>query len=290
VPEGDTVWRTAHRLDRALTGAAITLCDLRFPSIATVDVRGARTTEVVSAGKHLLHRLDCGLTIHSHLKMEGQWRIERPDDARSWLRRADLRAALGTEAWVALGLRLGQLEVLPTDREHDVVGHLGPDVLGAGWDPAEAVARVAASGATLGETLLDQRVLAGVGTMWAAESLFLERLGPWTPANELDPARIEALVSRISTLLDQARHHAVQSSTGSRRRGEELFVHARSGRPCRRCGDTVRVAMIGPPGRERTMFYCPTCQGGLAPHDDGRTQRPLGSGPSGGRATPYRRA
>jgi len=288
VPEGDTVWRSAHRLNQALAGAVITLCDLRFPSIATVDVRGASTTEVVSAGKHLLHRLDSGLTIHSHLKMEGQWRLERPADSSRWLRRADLRAALGTDTWVAFGLRLGLLEVLPTDREQDVVGHLGPDVLGPSWDPAEAQARVAGSRATIGETLLDQRVLAGVGTMWAAESLFLERLGPWTSAHALDPARVEALLIRISTLMDQARHHAVQSSTGSRRRGEELFVHARSGRPCRRCGDTVRVAMIGPPGRERTMFYCPTCQGGLGPHDDGRTQRPLGS--SGGRATPYRRA
>lgn len=277
MPEGDTVWRSAHRLNQALAGEPITLCDLRFPSIATVDVRGATTTEVVSAGKHLLHRLDSGLTIHSHLKMEGQWRLERPEDSGSWLRRADLRAALGTDTWVALGLRLGLLEVLPTEREQDVVGHLGPDVLGPGWDPVEAATRVASSLTTIGETLLDQRVLAGVGTMWAAESLFLERLGPWTMPSDLGATRIDALIARISTLMDQARHHAVQSSTGSRRKGEELFVHARSGRPCRRCGDTVRVAMIGPPGRERTMFYCPTCQGGLAPNDDGRPQRPLGS-------------
>ena len=277
MPEGDTVWRSAHRLNQALAGEPITLCDLRFPSIATVDVRGATTTEVVSAGKHLLHRLDSGLTIHSHLKMEGQWRLERPEDSGSWLRRADLRAALGTDTWVALGLRLGLLEVLPTEREQDVVGHLGPDVLGPGWDPVEAATRVASSLTTIGETLLDQQVLAGVGTMWAAESLFLQRLGPWTMPSDLGATRIDALIARISTLMDQARHHAVQSSTGSRRKGEELFVHARSGRPCRRCGDTVRVAMIGPPGRERTMFYCPTCQGGLAPNVDGRPQRPLGS-------------
>lgn len=277
MPEGDTVWRSAHRLNQALAGEPITLCDLRFPSIATVDVRGATTTEVVSAGKHLLHRLDSGLTIHSHLKMEGQWRLERPEDSGSWLRRADLRAALGTDTWVALGLRLGLLEVLPSDREQDVVGHLGPDVLGPGWDPGEAATRVASSLTAIGETLLDQRVLAGVGTMWAAESLFLERLGPWTMPSDLGATRIDALIARISTLMGRARHHAVQSSTGSRRKGEELFVHARSGRPCRRCGDTVRVAMIGPAGRERTMFYCPTCQGGLAPNDDGRPRRPLGS-------------
>lgn len=288
MPEGDTVWRTAHRLDRALAGAPITLSDFRFPAIATLDVRSAVTTEVVSAGKHLLHRLDSGLTIHSHLKMEGQWRIERPDEAASWLRRADLRAAVGTDGWVALGLRLGVLEALPTAREPDVVGHLGPDVLGPGWDPVAAVANLAGSTTTIGAALLDQRNLAGVGTLWAAESLFLERLGPWTPAATLTAGQVTDLVTRVHGLMVTARHHAVQASTGVRRKGEETFVHGRSGRACRRCGDIVRVAMIGPAGRERTMFYCPACQGGLAPDDDGRALRPLGS--AGGRATPYRRA
>jgi len=287
VPEGDTVWRTASRLHRALAGEVITLSDFRVPEIATLDLRGASTVEVVSRGKHLLHRVDSGLTIHSHLKMEGQWRVERPADTPSWLRRADLRAAVGTASWSALGLRLGLLEVLPTEREDDVVGHLGPDVLGPDWDPALAASRLLSSGTVVGAALLDQRVLAGVGTLWASESLFLERIGPWTPAAELGADRVDALVAHIWRLLDTARHHAVQSSTGVRRKGEENYVHARSGRPCRRCGDTVRVSMIGPAGRERTMFYCPTCQGGLAPGDDGRRQNPLGS--SGGRATPYRR-
>ena len=97
MPEGDTVWRTADRLHRALSGAPITLSDFRFPEIATADLRGAVTVEVVSRGKHLLHRVDSGLTVHSHLKMEGQWRVERVGDTASWLRRADLRAAVGTD-------------------------------------------------------------------------------------------------------------------------------------------------------------------------------------------------
>lgn len=288
MPEGDTVWRTADRLHRALSGEPITLSDFRFPEIATADLRGAVTTEVVSRGKHLLHRVDSGLTVHSHLKMEGQWRVERVADTARWLRRADLRVAVGTDTWSALGLRLGMLEIVPTSRESDIVGHLGPDVLGPDWDAERAAHRLLASTTVIGAALLDQRVLAGVGTLWASESLFIERIGPWSAAAELAPECVDALVARIHRLMDASRHHAIQSSTGVRRRGEEHYVHARSGRPCRRCGDTVRVAMIGPAGRERTMFSCPTCQGGLAPHDDGRTQRPLGS--SGGRSTPYRRA
>ncbi|MFC7488106.1 Fpg/Nei family DNA glycosylase [Knoellia sp. CPCC 206453] len=288
MPEGDTVWRTADRLHRALSGEPITLSDFRFPEIATADLRGAVTTEVVSRGKHLLHRVDSGLTVHSHLKMEGQWRVERVADTARWLRRADLRAAVGTDTWSALGLRLGMLEIVPTSREGDIVGHLGPDVLGPDWDAERVVHRLLASTTVIGAALLDQRVLAGVGTLWASESLFIERIGPWSAAAELAPERAQALVARIHRLMDASRHHAVQSSTGVRRRGEEHYVHARSGRPCRRCGNMIRVSMIGPPGRERTMFYCPSCQGGIAPGDDGRVQRPLGS--SGGRSTPYRRA
>ena len=288
MPEGDTVWRTAHRLDKALAGSEVVLCDLRFPDLATVDLRGTTTLEVVSRGKHLLHRFDSGVTLHSHLKMEGQWRVEAPADTARWLRRDDLRAAVGTATWSGLGLRLGLLELVATSAEGSVVGHLGPDLLGPDWDLAVALANLRASHDTIGAALLDQRNLAGIGTLWASESLFLSRLGPWTPATDLDDADLERLVTRARTLLDQARHHAVQSSTGNRRKGEENYVHARSGRPCRRCGTTVRVAMIGPPLRERTMFYCPGCQHGLGPTDDGRPQRPLGS--AAGRATPYRRA
>lgn len=292
MPEGDTVWRTAQRLNQALAGEPVVLSDLRFPAVATVDLRGSSTLEVVSRGKHLLHRLDSGLTLHSHLRMEGQWRVEPADQSGRWLRRHDLRAAVGTGSWTALGLRLGLLEVVPTDHEREIVGHLGPDLLGPDWDAAAAVARLRSSDATIGAALLDQRNLAGVGTLWAAESLFLERVHPWLPAATVPQPTVERLVDRAHRLIDAARHHAIQASTGIRRRGEETYVHARSGRPCRRCGETVRVAMIGPAGQERTMFYCPGCQGGLGPTDDGRPQRPLGSSaqsPKAGPPRPYRR-
>jgi endonuclease-8 len=292
VPEGDTVWRTAHRLDKALAGGEVVLCDLRFPEVATADLRATTTLEVVSRGKHLLHRFSNGLTLHSHLRMEGQWRVEAPDHAARWLRRDDLRAAIGTASWTALGLRLGMVDLVPTNEEATLVDHLGPDLLGADWDLSTAAANVRGSGTTIGAALLDQRNLAGIGTLWASESLFLSRVGPWTPSAEVSEDNLLAVITRAHDLLDQARHHAVQSSTGIRRRGEESYVHARSGRPCRRCGTTVRVAMIGPPTRERTMFYCPGCQHGLGPTDDGRPQRPLGAtkGRSTGRTAGYRRS
>ena len=278
MPEGDTVWRTAQRLHAALAGRVIVEADLRWPEISTADLRGRSTLEVVSRGKHVLHRIEGGVTLHSHLRMEGQWRIEAtPTLADRWRRNPQLRALVSAPDWTALGLRLGMLDLVPTAREGDLVGHLGPDVLGSDWDRERAVANVLAAPVPIGAALLDQRNLAGVGTMWCAEALFLERVQPWAVPADLGRETVERVVDRAHRLIDQGRHHGVQSSTGSRRLDEAHYVHARSGRPCRRCGTTVRVAPIGVPPQERTMFYCPTCQGGLGPSDDGRRQNPLGS-------------
>ena len=278
MPEGDTVHRTAQRLDAALRGEPVERAELRWPSVPDVDLVGWRTLEVVARGKHLLHRFDSGATLHTHLRMEGQWRVEHPGSATERaLRRHDLRAAVLTRRWSALGLRLGMLDLVPTARERDLVGHLGPDVLGPDWDPAAVTRRISEYDGFVGDALLDQRVLAGVGTFWASEILFLERILPWTPAAEVGVDDVLRMLERLHRLMDAARRTGWQASTGVQRSGEEAYVHARSGRPCRRCGDTVRVAMTGIPPRERTMFSCPTCQRGRAPTDDGRPQRPLGS-------------
>ena len=278
MPEGDTVYRTAARLDQALAGAPLTTTDLRWPELSTLDFRGVMTTEVVSRGKNILQRLANGVTIHSHLRMEGQWRVDATNRLTPrTLANPQIRAVVGTAEWTAIGKRLGDLHVVMTDDESSLVGHLGPDVLGTDWDPVEATLRLHQSPTTIGAALLDQRNLAGVGTLYAAETLFLERLNPWTPAQDVDEATLAAVVDRAHTLLDVGRRHAIQTTTGSQRWGETAWVHARSGKPCRRCGETLRVAMVGAAPRERTMFYCPRCQGGLAPTDDGRPQRPLGT-------------
>jgi endonuclease-8 len=287
MPEGDTVFRTASRLHQALVGAPLTVTDLRWPELSTLDFRGVETTEVVSRGKNILHRLANGVTIHSHLRMEGQWRVEATSAVTSRaLANRQLRAVLGTQTWTALGARLGDLHAVETADEASLVGHLGPDVLGLDWDPDEAARRLHDALTTVGAALLDQRNLAGVGTLYAAETLFLERLGPWTATADLDPPRLTSIVERAHLLLDRGRRHAIQTTTGSDRWGETAFVHGRSGLPCRRCGEPVRVAMIGQAPRERTMFYCPRCQGGLGPTDDGRPQRPLGSSPTAGTRAP----
>ncbi|WP_028708956.1 Fpg/Nei family DNA glycosylase [Propionicicella superfundia] len=288
MPEGDVVRRTAIRLDTALAGRPLLDADLRWPGLGTADLAGAPVLEVASRGKHILTRLGTGWTLRSHLRMEGAWFVQpTPAGAAAavhparrvpgQVRRRPVRAVLMGPEWTCLGLRLGMLDLVRTADEGTLIGHLGPDVLDPGFDAERAVANLAAGGQTIGEALMDQRRLAGIGTLWACETLFAERVHPWTRSAELPAAVLARLVARARRFITAGVEQAVQSSTGDRRPGRETYVHARSGRPCRRCGRTVRVAMIGPPSRERTMFYCPGCQGGLAPTDDGAPLAPLGA-------------
>jgi endonuclease-8 len=277
VPEGDVVRRTAQRLHAALAGRHLTVSDLRWPSLATVDLTGREVLEVVSAGKHLLTRVEGGLTLHSRLRMDGSWHVHRTGEPWARPRAAHkIRAVLANRDWTAIGHDLGMLDLVATDREDTLVGHLGPDVLGPGWDPAEAVRRLGAvPGRPVVEALLDQQVLAGVGTFFMSEALFLRGVSPWTPV--ADTGDLVALVDLVHRLLLANVERGVQSTTGDLRPGRQQYVHARSGRPCRRCGSTVRVALIGTAPQQRTAFYCPRCQPGPAPTDDGRPQAPLGA-------------
>lgn len=283
VPEGDVVWRTAQRLQAALAGHTLTRCDLRWPSLSTVDLTGRPVVEVVSAGKHLLARCgpattgDVPLTLHSHLRMEGSWYLHRTGQAWRARRPAhEVRAVLANPGWTAVGHRLGMLDLVPTADEHRLVGHLGPDLLGPGWDAAEVVRRLAAMpGRPVGEALLDQRVLAGVGTFYMCEVLFLRGVTPWTPVGRAGD--LDRLVDLAHRIVLANRDRGVQSTTGDLRPGREQWVHSRSARPCRRCGTPIRVAVIGVAPTDRVAFYCPGCQRGPAPTDGGRPQRPLGT-------------
>lgn len=277
MPEGDSVFQTARRLHTALAGHELTVADLRWPSLASADLVGDTTVAVVAVGKHLLHRLASGRTLHSQLKMEGRWRVG-PREGRSGWADPSVRAVLATEAYVALGTRLGTLDLVATHDERTLVGHLGPDVLGPSWDADLAVANLAARATTpIGAALLDQRTLAGLGTVYVAETLFLQRLSPWTPVGEIGPERLAGTVARAHRLLAANRDDHRRTITGSRVEGQQDYVHGRSGLPCRRCGTTVEVATLDDSGR--VIFYCRTCQ--VGPFPPLRPQRPLGSSPRG---------
>jgi endonuclease VIII len=254
VPEGDAVWLTARRLHEALAGRVLTRSDFRVPRYATVSLAGQSVTEALARGKHLLIRTDAGLTVHTHLKMEGSWRVfpSSAPLAESY----QVRLVLANARWQAAGYQLGITEVLRTAAEDRVTGHLGPDLLGPGWDPAEAVRRMMRQPERpIGEALLDQRNLAGIGTVYRAEVLFLRGVNPWRPAGAVDD--LTALVILAQRLLDANKERPGQVTTGLAGRGNERWVYGRRGAPCRRCRTPVRKHA---PDGERVIYWCPNCQ------------------------------
>jgi endonuclease-8 len=256
VPEGDTVYRTAHRLNEVLAGAEVTRFELRVPQVATVDLRGRVVHEVVSRGKHLLHRIG-DLTLHTHLKMEGTWRVYRPGDR--WGKPAyTARAIVGTAEWETVGFDLADIAVVPTADEDRLVGHLGPDPLSDDWDPDEAARRLSADTRPVHVAIQDQRNIAGFGNEYANEILFVRGTLPTTPAAETDAAAIVDLGARMIRV---NRNRVNRTFTGDARPGRTTWVYRREGRPCRRCGTLILGGSLGAdPTRERIVFWCPTCQ------------------------------
>lgn len=261
MPEGDTVYMTARQQHDALAGRVLTGSDFRVPAFATVDLTGETVHEVVSRGKHLLHRIG-EWTVHSHLKMEGAWRIFRRGER--WTRPAfQARAVLTADDTQSVGFELGVLEVLPTAEEERVVGHLGPDLLGADWDAAdaaEAAQRIAADASVpVFTALLDQRNLAGIGNVYANELCFVRGVLPTRPVGEVGD--VPALVSLARRMLMANRARWTRTTTGDLRPGRRTWVYGRTGEPCLRCGTRLHGGALGESGQERVVSWCPRCQG-----------------------------
>lgn len=259
MPEGDAVFLTARRLDRGVAGQQLLASDFRWPSLATVDLSGAVVLGTGTHGKHLLTRLDHDgrpLTLHTHLKMEGVWRVL--DAGQRWPRPShEARVVLRTESREAVGFALGLVELLPTADEASVVGHLGPDLLSPEWDEGEALRRLIADPArVLGEALLDQTVVAGIGTIYLAEVCFLQGVHPLGPVSAVaDPGR---LLRRARQLLQAGVRHGRPTTAGDRR--GSVWVYRRQRQPCLRCRTTIVAGEVGGEGRERTTYWCPSCQ------------------------------
>ncbi|MFK4146778.1 Fpg/Nei family DNA glycosylase [Streptomyces sp. NPDC004065] len=264
MPEGDTVWQAARRLHDALAGEVLTRSDFRVPKYATVDLSGRTVLDTVSRGKHLLTRFEGGLTLHSHLRMEGAWKVYGHGERFRGGPAHQIRAVLATADRAAVGYRLPVLELLRSSEEERAVGHLGPDLLGPDWDPDLALANLLADpGRRLGEALLDQRNLAGIGNIYKSELCFLLGVTPWLPVGALPADRAAKLPALAKRLLEVNRDRVVRRTTGLR--NQDLFVYGRAPRPCLRCGTSVRVADQGDGSQERPTYWCPSCQAGPAP-------------------------
>ena len=276
MPEGDSAHRTAADLRAALAGRALTHADLRVPRLATAGelLTGRVVDDVVACGKHLLLRTG-DHTLHSHLGMDGSWRIRAPHER--WPAPAfEVRAVLANDDRAAYGVLLAVLELLPRDREHEAVGHLGPDLLDPTWAPehhARAVANLQRDPRReLAAALLDQRNLAGLGNIYVTELCFLRGVRP--TASVADAGDPDALVTLARRLMWANRDRPEgRVFTGDTRRGARTWVYGREQRPCRRCGtlieagrhggadtDELPTSRAGNPDRSRRSAWCPRCQ------------------------------
>lgn len=248
MPEGDSLHRAARRL-QPLVGQRLEVTSPHPRAQATrvaeaVDGRVLESVEAV--GKNLLLRFEGGIVVRSHLRMSGRWRIEAREAPRAGLPWLVLRGeAMEGVLWNGPVLAL---DSRPIGRR------LGQDVLGAGFDPAAAVARLRNVGdLSLGEALQDQRLVAGIGNMWMAEALWEIRVSPWTRVRD---ASDEVLADAVA-----AARRLMQASLSNCRPGRN--VYRRAGRPCGRCGTIV--SSRGQGDANRTAYWCPGCQAGGAP-------------------------
>ena len=268
MPEGDTLFRIATGLRRALVGETVLEARARpgpllrrVPELSSLV--GLRVGGVESRGKHLLITFGDGdrrRTLRTHLRMAGSWHRYRP--CEQW-RFAEQRATvvLRTDHAVAVCFDCSTAELL-TDAglaRSKALTALGPDLLGPAFDSEVAVANLRERRkVVIGEALLDQRTLAGIGNVVRNEVLFMERVNPWSRVEGLSGIELERLVTAAQRVLRSAARDGDRTTTGDRRRGARLWVYGRAGRPCRRCGTRIEVGRQGE--LARLTYWCPSCQ------------------------------
>ena len=265
MPEGDTIFRTATVLRAVLIGRTIIAAKAQArPGMRRVPdldpLVGAAVTRVESRGKHLLIAFDGGLTLHTHLRMRGSWHRYGRDE--SWrLPRQQASVVLETADSVAVCFNAPIVELLARADlvRQPALAALGPDLLAPDFQPDAAVARLRKQGATaLGEALLDQRAVAGIGNVYKSEVCFIERLSPWRPVAELDDAALVRVLATANRLLRANAGGGARVTTEGARGAGRLWVYRRAGRPCRRCGRLIEARRQGE--LARTTYWCPGCQ------------------------------
>jgi endonuclease-8 len=278
MPEGDSIFRAARTLHRALAGKIITRFESVFPALTRIHddtpITGRTMEGVESVGKHVLMRLSDGLILRTHMRMNGSWHIYRPGEG--WQRSArDMRIVIGSQDFEAVGFNIPVAEFIRArDLErHEELRQLGPDLLADDFDAAEAAKRTRERPSLdIGDALLNQRVMAGIGNVYKSEVLFLCGVNPFRAVATIPDADLQRVIETARTLL-----HANVSTglapmttyTGYRRTtrrddpSERLWVYGRARMPCRRCGAPI---LVKPQGSDaRLTYWCPICQPALAP-------------------------
>jgi endonuclease-8 len=273
VPEGDSLHRVAQMLHPKLVGQRLAGLQLVRSGARTDGLIGSAIERVEARGKNLLVHFAAGWSLHVHLKMNGRVRIYPRETAPKVPLNAT-SAVLDTERHRVMVYTAPIARVL---RTRDLLGDLhfrglGPDLLGESFDLAEACARLALhKHQPLGEAIMDQGVVAGIGNVWKSELCFNLRLDPFAPVSAFDDAELSGLISLARTqmhdtvyrpksaLPDPFAGRGEREARLDRRQGEHvLSVYEREGKPCYDCGTIIEMRRQGE--QNRSTYYCPTCQ------------------------------
>jgi len=274
MPEGDTIFRAARTLHRALAGKVVTRFETQLPKLERVDydtpLAGRTVESVESSGKWLSMRFSGDLILLTHMLMSGSWHIYRPGEA--WQRgRNQMRIAIYTADFVAVAFQVPVAEFHTADslRRHRSVTHLGPDILADEFDVENAVQRMQARpDLDVGVALLTQSIVAGLGNVYKSEVCFASRVNPFRKVATLTPEELHALVTHarkfMSSNVSDGAGGQIVTYTGLRRTtgrsdpSDRLWVYGRRGEPCRKCGTAILSRKQGLDAR--TTFWCPQCQ------------------------------
>jgi len=274
MPEGDTIFRAARTLNRALAGKVVTGFESNLPKLSRVDsdsgIAGRSIREVKAKGKWIIMQFSEDLVLLTHMLMSGSWHIYRPGEP--WQRRRiDMRIVVKTdEIWaVAFNVPIAEFHTADTLRRREGFRSLGQDVLSADFDSSQSVARLRdLAQLEVGEALLNQSLMAGLGNVFKSEICFACRVNPFRKIAELKLEEVECLVRTARKFLlanvtatsgnQMVTYTGLRRTTGRANNSERLWVYGRRNEPCHRCGTAIESHKQGT--EARTSFWCPHCQ------------------------------
>lgn len=274
MPEGDTIFRAARTLHKVLAGQVVTRFETAYAHLDRVNVdtplAGRTVEKVESAGKHLLIYFSGDLILRTHMRMNGSWHIYRHDE-RWWRGPQQMRVRIDTAEWVAVAFNVPVAEFVTAKQlaKSDPVAALGPDLLGVEFDRDEAVRRLIASGARpIANTLLDQRIVAGIGNIYKSEVLFMTGVHPEIPSSAIPQATLERMMDIARGVLKDnvigsaspriQTYRNLRQSNPATEHDESLWVYGRRDKPCRKCGAPIAMKKMGL--EARSTYWCPKCQ------------------------------
>jgi len=259
MPEGDTLFRTAHTLrlaikDRVVTGFRSSLVEFR-----EVELVGRTVTDVEARGKNLLVHFDDGRAIYTHLRMEGSWHIYKP--GVPWKKpERQAKVVIETAEYIAICFNAPTVELLTEAgiRRHRVLEKLGPDLLKDDFSWDETLRRLREQQDNpIGVAVMRQNILAGIGNVYKSEVLFLCKVDPFVPVADYSDHDLKVIVQKARELLKQ-NLQGKPRTTRHALDGGRMWAYGRSGKPCRKCGTMIKMRRQGI--EARSTYWCPSCQ------------------------------